>query len=44
MMTEKPRFAKVPTGQSIETITFEEAMNLFGAQGAWVNMKKKMCW
>ena len=30
---EKPRFAKVPTGQSIETITFEEAMNLFGAQG-----------
>src|SRR5262249_30891300 len=22
---EKPRFAKVPTGQSIETITFEEA-------------------
>ncbi len=32
--TEKPRFAKVPTGQSIETITFEEAMNLFGAQGS----------
>lgn len=31
---EKPRFAKVPTGQSIETITFEEAMNLFGAQGS----------
>ncbi len=31
--TEKPRFAKVPTGQSIETITYEEAMNLFGAQG-----------
>ncbi|MBI5857460.1 MAG: type I DNA topoisomerase [Sphingobacteriales bacterium] len=30
---EKPRFAKIPTGQSIETITFEEAMNLFGAQG-----------
>ncbi len=29
----KPRFAKIPTGQSIETITFEEAMNLFGAQG-----------
>src|SRR5215218_10578734 len=27
---EKPRFAKVPTGQSIETITFEEAMILFG--------------
>ncbi|MFM8255132.1 MAG: DNA topoisomerase, partial [Bacteroidota bacterium] len=31
--TEKPRFAKVPTGQSIETITFEEALALFGAQG-----------
>ena len=31
---EKPRFAKIPTGQSIETITFEEAMNLFGAQGS----------
>ena len=31
--TEKPRFAKVPTGQSIETITFEEALSLFGAQG-----------
>ncbi|MFN8290513.1 MAG: type I DNA topoisomerase [Chitinophagaceae bacterium] len=30
---EKPRFAKIPTGQSIETISFEEAMNLFGAQG-----------
>jgi DNA topoisomerase-1 len=30
---EKPRFAKVPTGQSIETITYEEAMALFGAQG-----------
>jgi DNA topoisomerase-1 len=30
---EKPRFAKIPTGQSIETITYEEAMNLFGAQG-----------
>lgn len=30
---EKPRFAKIPTGQSIETITFEEAMALFGAQG-----------
>ncbi|MBM3414877.1 MAG: type I DNA topoisomerase [Bacteroidetes bacterium] len=31
---EKPRFAKIPTGQSIETISFEEAMNLFGAQGS----------
>lgn len=30
----KPRFAKIPTGQSIETITYEEAMNLFGAQGS----------
>lgn len=30
---EKPRFAKIPTGQSIETITFEEAMKLFAAQG-----------
>ena len=30
---EKPRFAKIPTGQSIETISFEEAMALFGAQG-----------
>ena len=31
---EKPRFAKVPTGQSIETITFEEAMGLFKLQAA----------
>lgn len=31
---EKPRFAKIPTGQSIETISFEEAMALFGAQGS----------
>ena len=31
--TEKPRFAKIPTGQSIETITYDEAMGLFGAQG-----------
>jgi DNA topoisomerase-1 len=30
---EKPRFAKVPTGQSIETISFEDAMKLFAAQG-----------
>jgi len=30
---EKPRFAKIPTGQSIETITFEEAMDLFRLQG-----------
>jgi DNA topoisomerase I len=32
--TDKPRFSSIPTGQSIETITFEEAMNLFGAQGS----------
>ncbi len=30
---EKPRFAKIPTGQSIETITYEEAMDLFRMQG-----------
>ncbi|MGZ8541411.1 MAG: type I DNA topoisomerase [Chitinophagaceae bacterium] len=30
---EKPRFAKVPTGQSIETITYDEAMDLFKMQG-----------
>ena len=30
---EKPRFAKVPTGKSIETITYEEAMDLFKIQG-----------
>src|SRR5207237_1023086 len=30
---EKPRFAKIPTGQSIETISFEDAMKLFAAQG-----------
>ena len=29
---EKPRFAKVPTGQSIETITFDEALMLFKLQ------------
>src|SRR5690606_803240 len=29
---EKPRFAKIPTGQSIETISFEEAMDLFKLQ------------
>jgi DNA topoisomerase-1 len=31
--TEKPKFAKIPNGQSIETITFEEAMKLFSMQG-----------
>jgi DNA topoisomerase-1 len=30
---EKPRFAKVPTGKSIETISYEEAMELFRIQG-----------
>ncbi|MBL7732420.1 MAG: type I DNA topoisomerase [Chitinophagaceae bacterium] len=38
---EKPRFAKIPTGQSIETITFEEAMNLFGAQGSMGQYEEK---
>lgn len=31
---EKPKFAKIPPGQSIETITFEEALALFKLQGA----------
>ncbi|MBX3244220.1 MAG: type I DNA topoisomerase [Acidobacteria bacterium] len=31
---EKPRFAKIPTGQSIETITFEEALTLFKLQSS----------
>lgn len=31
---EKPRFAKVPPGQSIETITFDEALTLFKLQDA----------
>jgi DNA topoisomerase I len=39
--TEKPRFAKIPTGQSIETITYEEAMNLFGAQGSMGQYEEK---
>ncbi len=38
---EKPRFAKIPTGQSIETITFEEAMSLFGAQGSLGSYEEK---
>lgn len=38
---EKPRFAKIPTGQSIETITYEEAMNLFGAQGTMGQYEEK---
>ena len=32
---EKPRFAKIPTGQSIETITYDEAMDLFKIQGTF---------
>jgi DNA topoisomerase-1 len=32
---EKPRFAKLQTGQSIETITFDEAMELFKLQGTF---------
>src|SRR5882724_11688588 len=31
---EKPRFAKLQIGQSIETITYEEAMDLFKMQAA----------
>jgi DNA topoisomerase-1 len=31
---EKPRFAKIPTGQSIETITYDEAIKLFAHQGS----------
>jgi len=38
---EKPRFAKVPTGQSIETITYEEAMDLFKIQGVLGQYEEK---
>ena len=38
---DKPRFAKIPTGQSIETITYEEAMILFGAQGSMGQYEEK---
>ncbi|MEP7377487.1 MAG: type I DNA topoisomerase [Chitinophagaceae bacterium] len=38
---EKPRFAKVPTGQSIETITYEEAMDLFKIQGTLGQFEEK---
>lgn len=38
---EKPRFAKVPTGQSIETITYEEAMDLFKLQGTLGQYEEK---
>jgi DNA topoisomerase-1 len=38
---EKPRFAKVPTGQSIETITYDEAMELFNLQGSFGQFEEK---
>jgi DNA topoisomerase-1 len=38
---EKPRFAKVPTGQSIETITYDEAMELFKLQGSFGQYENK---
>jgi len=38
---EKPRFAKVPTGQSIETITYEQAMDLFKIQGTLGQYEEK---
>ena len=38
---EKPLFAKIPTGQSIETISFEEAMNLFAMQGVMGQYEEK---
>jgi DNA topoisomerase I len=38
---EKPRFAKVPTGQSIETITYDEAMDLFKIQGTLGQYEEK---
>ncbi len=38
---EKPRFAKIPTGQSIETITYEEAMDLFKLQGTFGQYEEK---
>jgi DNA topoisomerase-1 len=38
---EKPRFAKIPTGQSIETITYDEAMKLFATQGTMGQYEEK---
>ncbi|RYG28560.1 MAG: DNA topoisomerase I, partial [Chitinophagaceae bacterium] len=38
---EKPRFAKIPTGQSIETITYDEAMDLFKMQGSFGQYEDK---
>jgi DNA topoisomerase-1 len=38
---DKPRFAKIPTGQSIETITYDEAMDLFKLQGTFGQFEEK---
>ncbi len=38
---EKPRFAKIPTGKSIETISFDEAMDLFKMQGTVGQFEEK---
>jgi DNA topoisomerase I len=38
---EKPRFAKVPTGKSIETISYDEAMELFQLQGTLGQYEEK---
>ncbi len=38
---EKPRFAKIPTGMSIETISFEDAMKLFAAEGTLGQYEEK---
>jgi DNA topoisomerase-1 len=38
---EKPKFAKVPAGKSIETITFDEALTLFKLQGTMGNYEGK---
>lgn len=39
--TEKPKFAKIPNGMSIETITFDEAMKLFSIQGVLGQYEEK---
>ncbi len=38
---EKPKFAKIPTGQSIETITYDQAMDLFRMQGTMGQYEEK---
>ncbi len=38
---EKPRFAKIPTGMSIETISFEDAMKLFATEGVLGQYEEK---